>query len=349
MQCLCRQQDLQPILTRQGVEVDVCPTCGGVWLDKGEIFYFSKEPKKLQAEIAAALRHPGPSRRRNPRTGTPLQTLSIFQGRLEIDYCPESGGIWLDQGELEKIAATAPGALKLTPDPMRDMPAPGRLAGGVVLPNLALVSGGTLVALYGFITLILITLVTLDVVSSTAALVLGVGFALLQFLLSPFIMDLSLSWFYRLRWVEAGRLDPRLRAFIQRTVSAHKMKFPRIGIIEDGAPNAFTYGHTPNNARVVITRGLTTLLAPEELEAVVAHEIGHAVHWDMLFMTLAYLVPLLLYYLFRVLIEMSSRRGNDRGRGFAVMIAVASYLLYIISQYIVLWLSRVREYYADRF
>lgn len=50
-------------------------------------------------------------------------------------------------------------------------------------------------------------------------------------------------------------------------------------------------GHTPNNARIVITEGIMDLLDPPEPEAVVAHEIGHVVHWDMLVMTVAYLVP----------------------------------------------------------
>ncbi|NIO19186.1 MAG: M48 family metalloprotease, partial [Candidatus Aenigmarchaeota archaeon] len=79
------------------------------------------------------------------------------------------------------------------------------------------------------------------------------------------------------------------------------MKNPRMGVIYDGAPNAFTYGHTPNNARVVLTRGLMDLLNEDEVKGVVAHEIGHAKHWDMLIMTAAQLVPLILYYIYRTL------------------------------------------------
>ena len=92
------------------------------------------------------------------------------------------------------------------------------------------------------------------------------------------------------------------------------------------------------------------LLDPEELEAVVAHEIGHAVHWDMLLMTIAQLVPLLLYYLYRTLIEASSSSdGDGKGNGGVGLVAVAAYLLYIVSEYMVLWFSRTREYHADRF
>ncbi|MFC1646479.1 M48 family metalloprotease, partial [Candidatus Omnitrophota bacterium] len=106
--------------------------------------------------------------------------------------------------------------------------------------------------------------------------------------------------------------------------------------------------HTPNNARIVITKGLLDLLEPQEAESVVAHEIGHAVHWDMLVMTIAYLVPLLLYYIFRTLIRMRSR-GRDKSAPYRYAIALVSYILYIISEYIVLWFSRIREYFADRF
>jgi Zn-dependent protease with chaperone function len=121
-----------------------------------------------------------------------------------------------------------------------------------------------------------------------------------------------------------------------------------MGVIDDGAPNAFTYGHTPNNARIVITRGLFELLEERELEAVVAHEIGHAVQWDMLLMTAAQLVPLVAYYLYKLALRVRSR-GKDKTAGARIAIAVGAYLVYVVSEYVVLWLSRTREYKADNF
>jgi hypothetical protein len=61
---------------------------------------------------------------------------------------------------------------------------------------------------------------------------------------------------------------------------------PSFGIIDDGGPQAFTYGRAPNDARVVISRGVLELLDPAEVEAVVAHEPGHARSWDMVLMTI---------------------------------------------------------------
>ena len=126
------------------------------------------------------------------------------------------------------------------------------------------------------------------------------------------------------------------------------MRFPSFGILHDGAPQAFTYGHHPSNARVVISEGILNLLEPAEVEAVVAHELGHAHNWDMALMTLANLVPLLLYYLYRVGIRMSGGR-NNKGGDYTIAVAVGAYVLYVVSEYLVLWFSRTREYYADRF
>ena len=121
---------------------------------------------------------------------------------------------------------------------------------------------------------------------------------------------------------------------------------PWFGLIHDGAPNAFTYGHHPNNMRIVITQGILDLLEPAEVEGVVAHEIGHGKNWDMLLMTVVQLVPLLLYFAYRTAMQ-AGGRGKDNG--YRIAVAVGAYVLYIASEYIVLWFSRCREYYADRF
>ncbi|TET55269.1 MAG: hypothetical protein E3J64_00550, partial [Anaerolineales bacterium] len=126
------------------------------------------------------------------------------------------------------------------------------------------------------------------------------------------------------------------------------LPFPRFGLIHDGNPNAFTFGHYPGDARLVVTTGLVELLSSEEAQAVVAHELGHIAHWDFVVMTVAASVPLVLYILARTLTGRGRRSGKGRG-GYAALIGLVSWVAYIVSQYIVLFLSRVREYYADRF
>ena len=123
------------------------------------------------------------------------------------------------------------------------------------------------------------------------------------------------------------------------------MKYPRIGYIDDGAPNAFTYGWRKNNTRIVLTRGIFDLLTPEEAMTVVAHELGHATHYDMAVMTFAQLVPMVLYAIY----EGTTKNVSDDDDGKAAVLGYVAYVLYVIAQYIILWLSRSREYYADAF
>jgi Zn-dependent protease with chaperone function len=220
-------------------------------------------------------------------------------------------------------------------------------AGMLALPNLFLRSAFTLMLLYGILGLVLITMVQFDVLSSGLAVGLGCALIVLQFIIGPFIMDLMLSWIYRMRWVQPEELPEHLEEFVRSVCADHRMRFPSFGIIDDGAPQAFTYGHHPSNARVVISRGTMKLLEPAELEAVVAHELGHARNWDMALMTLANLVPLLLFWIYDISIRLGGR--DDKSAGYRWAVALGAYVLYVISEYIVLWFSRTREYYADRF
>ena len=352
---------MRPVLTKQGVEVDYCDRCDGVWLDKGEIFHFTKRRKKLTNALEAAIQNARSTSRKCPKTGESLQELPLFGGELLIDFCPATGGMWFDKGELEKTAGVDPKKLSITLEPSMEEDfeeeyEPDELSRqeGLTplskLPNLGIRATMTVVGLYALLTLVLILCVEFARLPPSWALIIGISLAAIQFLLGPWLMDMSLNWFYKMEWVPISRLPEHLQSFVQRVCSEKSMKIPRFGIINDGGPNAFTYGHTPNNARVVITSGLFKLLDQNELEGVVAHEIGHAKNWDMFLMTVVQLVPLVLYYIFRTLIQLGGDSDSDReGSAYPAIIAIGAYVLYIVSEYVVLWFSRTREYYADRF
>ena len=155
-----------------------------------------------------------------------------------------------------------------------------------------------------------------------------------------------MKWFYKAKF--DYELPDYLKKFIEEICSTNNMKYPRIGFIDDGSPNAFTYGHTKNDARVVLTRGVFEILTEEEVKTVVGHELGHAVHYDMLFITVAQLVPLVLYGIYEIFTK-DNNSSNDNDNSKAQIIGWIAYILYVISNYIVLWLSRTREYYADSF
>jgi heat shock protein HtpX len=174
------------------------------------------------------------------------------------------------------------------------------------------------------------------------AVIFALAILLLQYGLGPTIIQLV----YKIEWRDVGDVDPQMARFIEATIAKRNIPRPRFGVIKDGNPNAFTFGHYPGNARLVVTSGLLDLLDPDERNAVIAHELGHIAHWDFVVMTMAGAVPLVLYVLYVTMRE--AGRERDRG-GYAALIGLISFVAYFISQYIVLLLSRVREYYADQF
>ena len=351
----CQDVSLASQLTMQGVDVDRCSRCHGVWLEQGEIYYFTNNRRRVDAAIREAMRQARASDRLSPKTGNTMRRWTLFAGsadKVQLDSCPDSGGIWFDGQELDAVTAAARSRLALSVDRASSPPQAfsGTKPALLKLPNLALRSVSTLVALYGVLVLLMITAVQFADLEVGLAVLIGFAIAAVQFLLGPWLMDLALRFLYHMDWLEPDQLPSHLKVFLETVCGRLGMKLPSIGLIHDGAPNAFTYGHQPDNARIVISQGLLDLLEREEVEAVVAHEVGHAKHWDMLVMTIVQLVPLILYYLYKLLLG-ARKSGSQRGKGsgYQAAVAVGAYVLYIVSQYVVLWFSRTREYYADRF
>ena len=168
------------------------------------------------------------------------------------------------------------------------------------------------------------------------ALAFPVVMVSIQYLLGPNVIE----WLMDITWYDGtGGLPPVNREFVERLCASRGLKVPRIGIIQSGTPNAFSFGRLRNDARVVVTSGLLEVLTPEESNAVLAHEIGHIEHWDFAVMTLAALAPLLLYQFY----VYTERISNVR------VIAYTAYLCYLLSQFVVLLLNRTREYFADHY
>jgi heat shock protein HtpX len=174
-----------------------------------------------------------------------------------------------------------------------------------------------------------------------------------QYLISPYII----GWIYRIDWIPFDQFTthyPHLAKIIEFNIRNRHIRTPRIGIIHDGNPNAFTFGHHKNNARVVITDGILQLLDKKEQQAVVAHEMGHVVHSDFIIMTLVSAIPILFYTIARWCF-FSGRfayRGSrdDEGAWLPIIllaVGVISYFAYLFGYLISLIVSRFREYYAD--
>jgi Zn-dependent protease with chaperone function len=225
-----------------------------------------------------------------------------------------------------------------------------------VAGNLALASGVTVSLLVGMVLVLSLALVFIldshDPTTGLAiALAITVIFNIAAFFLSPFLMDLTQRWLYNTRWVsidEVARQSPEAARVIGRVCQQKKLKTPRLGIIDDQNPTAFTYGALPNSARLVVSQGLFTYLDDDEIATVYAHELGHIVHWDFAVMTLASTLVQITYLIYNFARRLG-RGGNDKLKDAAGTAALVAYLFYIIGTYLVLYLSRTREYFADHF
>ena len=212
------------------------------------------------------------------------------------------------------------------------------------MSKLVSVSLLTVTCLYGLLVALAVGICLVCGVSILPALIGGIIVLLIQFLISPWLMDLTTKWLYKADFNK--EVPEYLKKFITEVCENNKIKYPKIGIIDDGAPNCYTYGRTKRDARIIITRGVFDLLKEEEVKAVIGHELGHVAHYDMLVMTVAQLIPLVFYAIYEGCINNTSSDDDSKN---TVAIAIVAYVLYIISQYIVLWLSRTREYFADAF
>lgn len=181
----------------------------------------------------------------------------------------------------------------------------------------------------------------------------------LVWLVGPYISDWIFRVFYKLRWIGIDGLeemDKGIADFVRDVCKRNKIKIPKIGYIDDDNPTSFTYGSAAFNARIVFTQGIFTYLEPKEVKSVLAHELGHVVHRDFIVLTIAAVFVQIFYQLYRIGIESGGRgsggrgsSGKKEGGSAAFILAVVGYVFYVVGNYIVLYLSRVREYYADEF
>jgi heat shock protein HtpX len=145
---------------------------------------------------------------------------------------------------------------------------------------------------------------------------------------------------------------PDLHAMIARLAAQANLPKPRIAIINTNLPNAFATGRSKNDAVVAVTTGAMQELPPQELEAVLAHELTHIINRDMLVMTVATFFSMVISLIVQNMFWFGGgygRRNNNDGGGGAIIIAIlASVIAYVASFILIRTLSRYRELAADR-
>ncbi len=175
---------------------------------------------------------------------------------------------------------------------------------------------------------------------------LGLAFFFLgiQYLVGPSIV----TWSMKVKWV-SEKEAPELYSVVAEEARKANLPMPRIGVsqLASAPPNAFAFGRTHRDGRVCVTPAILRLLNKDELRAVIGHEMSHIKHRDMMVITLLSAIPMIMYWLAWSLMFRGAFGGRRDGGGYTVLVGLGAFALYFITNLLVLYGSRVREYYAD--
>lgn len=150
---------------------------------------------------------------------------------------------------------------------------------------------------------------------------------------------------------------PELHATIERLCGMADLPKPKVAIIESDVPNAFATGRNPKNAAVAVTAGLLRRLPPQEIEAVLAHELSHVANRDVLIMTLASFFAMIAAVITRWGLYLgmwggygggNNNRDNNNQIPVWLIVFVVSVVTYALSFILIRMISRYREFAADR-
>jgi heat shock protein HtpX len=211
-----------------------------------------------------------------------------------------------------------------------------------------LATGGLLGLLYVVFAIVLFYFLNVGIVGM---LVIIIGIAVVQYYTSD-KLALAASGAKVVSREEA----PDLHAMVERLCAMADLPKPRIAVVPSDVPNAFATGRNPKNAAVAVTQGLWRRLEPQEVEAVLAHELSHVANRDVLIMTLASFFAMLAAFLTRIGLYSGMfggfgggrRDNNNNGVPVWLIITVVAMVTYAISFVLIRTISRYREYAADR-
>src|SRR5690349_13750707 len=148
---------------------------------------------------------------------------------------------------------------------------------------------------------------------------------------------------------------PELHDMVERLCAMADLPKPRVAVIDTDVPNAFATGRNPKNAAVAVTRGLWQRLEPQEVEGVLGHELSHVANRDVLVMTVASFFAMLAGVLTRFGLYAGMFGGyggrnsnNNNSVPVWLIVLAVSVVTYILSQILILAISRYREFAADR-
>jgi heat shock protein HtpX len=144
---------------------------------------------------------------------------------------------------------------------------------------------------------------------------------------------------------EVGSEHP-LHRMVARLAQRAGLPMPRVYVIPDSSPNAFATGRNPSHASVAATEGILQALSESELEGVMAHELAHVKHRDILISSVAATIAAAIMMVSRSLMFFGGRSDDDEGTNPVAMLAMVI-LAPIAAMLIQAWISRTREFSAD--
>ena len=201
-------------------------------------------------------------------------------------------------------------------------------------------------------TVVLLTLMTVlfvwvgGMMGGTQGMVIALALAGVMNFVSYFYSDTLVLRHYKAVLVtehEARGLYDIVKRLSQRA----NIPFPKVYIIPDATPNAFATGRNPSHAAVAVTEGLLKLLDDNEVEAVLAHELSHVRHYDILVGTIAATIAGAIGVIANMMQFGAMFGGNDRNRVNPIIMIALAIILPLAAAIIQMAISRNREYMAD--
>jgi heat shock protein HtpX len=202
-----------------------------------------------------------------------------------------------------------------------------------------------------FKTIFLLTALTLlfvfigGYIGGQNGMLIAFGIAVAMNFFSYFYSDKLVLKHYRA--VEVGKQNARgFHEIVERLARKANLPMPKVYIIPESVPNAFATGRNPKNAAVAATEGLLNLLTPQEIEGVMAHELSHVRHYDILIGSVAATIAGAIAIIANIMHYGGAFNGSRNRQNALVMIAIAI-VLPLAATVIQMTISRNREYMAD--
>ena len=201
-----------------------------------------------------------------------------------------------------------------------------------------------LAALFGIVYMI-VTLIGARLGIGNFYVYLGIAAVMMfiQYMIGPSLVE----WSMHIEYVDRNRY-PALHQMVEEMCRKARIPKPRIGIAHVGLPNAFAFGRWMSDSRVCVTDGILGLLKEDELRAVIGHELTHVRSRDVLFITVLSAIPMILYRVAWQFLFYGGDRRRDNAGANAALIGLAAFVFYFLTNLLVLYASRIREYFADR-